>query len=282
MTNIAKVLDSGEYQGTAYMVMQYLPGGTLKRFTGHSIFYRKAAELLAPVARALEYAHSQGVIHRDVKPANILLTADGDPMLSDFGIAKAVSDEAETTLTAAGMGIGTPEYMAPEQSDSNQVTASVDIYALGVVLYELVTGQKPFEADTPLAVMHKHIYEDFTPASSLVSGLPPEVDEVIRLALGKKPEDRFQSMGNFALALECLARGLVIPASALTSPASSAVTNPAGFAKEGGTVQRLLQTRRKWLPWAAGGCRGDPFAIPADFHHHSRPLPPQADCHAHQ
>ena len=85
--NIAKVLDSGEYQGAAYMVMQYIPGGTLKRFTGQPIFYRKAAELLAPIARALEYAHSQGVIHRDVKPANILLTADGEPMLSDFGIA---------------------------------------------------------------------------------------------------------------------------------------------------------------------------------------------------
>ncbi len=251
-TNITRVLDFGEFQGAPYMVMQYIPGGTLKRFTGHPIFYRKAAELLAPIARALEYAHSQGIIHRDVKPGNILLTADGDPMLSDFGIAKVASDEGENTLTATGMGIGTPEYMAPEQADSRQVTPSVDIYALGVVLYELVTGRKPFEADTPLAVMHKHVYEEIPNPTTLVPDLLPEVEQVIRLALGKKPQERFRSMGDFALALECLARGLVIPASALVSP-STAKTNPAGFARDDGTVLRVPQPKRKWLPWAAGG-----------------------------
>ena len=129
------------------------------------------------------------------------------------------------------------------------MTSSVDIYALGVVLYELVTGQKPFEADTPMAVMHKHIYEGFTSPSSLVPNLPPEVVEVIRLALGKKPADRFRNMGDFALALECLARGILIPQDILI-PAETDETQVRNYGGNDDTTAKVGRARPKWLPWA--------------------------------
>ena len=148
--NILKMHDFGEYEGAPYLVMEFLPGGTLKSRTGQPAAYQEAARLLAPMARALDYAHqdSLGVIHRDIKPANILITASGQPLLSDFGVAKILDFEEGNTLTGTGVGVGTPEYMAPEQW-TNNVVPQTDIYALGVVFYELVTGRKPFTADTP-------------------------------------------------------------------------------------------------------------------------------------
>jgi serine/threonine protein kinase len=147
--NIVKVYDFGEYNDSPYLVMEYLTGGTLKtKASGRVISWSEAARLLAPVARALEYAHEEGVLHRDVKPANILLTRRDMPMLSDFGIARIMDTDVSTQLTGTNAGIGTPEYMAPEQWLGRPV-AQTDIYALGVVLYELVTGRRPYIADTP-------------------------------------------------------------------------------------------------------------------------------------
>jgi len=146
--NILKMHDFGEYEGAPYLVMEFLPGGTLKSRTGQPAAYQEAARLLAPMARALDYAHQENIIHRDVKPANILLTKTGMPMLSDFGIAKILGVDDTSQLTGTGVGVGTPEYMAPEQW-TNNVVPQTDIYALGVVFYELVTGRKPFTADTP-------------------------------------------------------------------------------------------------------------------------------------
>ena len=117
--NIVPIYDDGDYEGSPYLVMAYIPGGTLKTQTGRSMSYGQAAHLLAPVARALEYAHSMNVIHRDVKPANILITSKGEPMLSDFGIAKILEGDEGSTLTGTGVGIGTPDYMAPEQWENN-------------------------------------------------------------------------------------------------------------------------------------------------------------------
>jgi serine/threonine protein kinase len=137
---IVNVFDFGEYEGAPYLVMEYIPGGTLKRLTGTPIAYRQAVKYLLPVADALSYAHQQGIVHRDVKPSNILITENDEPLLSDFGIAKIMGTEQVTQLTATGVGIGTPEYMAPEQW-MGQVFPQTDIYALGIVLFELVTGK---------------------------------------------------------------------------------------------------------------------------------------------
>ena len=137
--------------------MPFLPGGTLKdRLKQGPLEWREAAQLLLPVAQALEYTHGQNLIHRDVKPSNILLTENGQPMLTYFGIAKILDLEETTELTRTSVAIGTPEYMAPEQVTAKNVDRRADIYSLGIVLYELVTGRKPFMADTPLAVLFKH------------------------------------------------------------------------------------------------------------------------------
>jgi eukaryotic-like serine/threonine-protein kinase len=202
--NIMAVYDFGEYQGVPFLVMQYLPGGTLKQQMGKPVPYQQAAQLLAPIARALEYAHSMGVVHRDVKPGNILMTANGEPMLTDFGIAQLLDTEEGQTLTGTGMGVGTPEYMAPEQWVGKAEPAS-DQYALGVVFYELVTGRKPYRADTPGELMLKQATETLPDPSQYAPGLPKAVRQVIYTALAKKPGERFPSMGEMAAALEKLA-----------------------------------------------------------------------------
>jgi serine/threonine protein kinase len=207
--HIVKIYDDGEFEGLPYLIMEYLPGGTMKRWTGKPISYVEAARKLAPIARALEYAHQKGVLHRDIKPGNILIDQSGQPMLTDFGIAKILDTSESTGLTATGVGIGTPEYMAPEQGMGNQVDARSDIYALGVVFYELVTGRKPYSADTPMAVVLKHITEPLPRARQFVPDLPDEVEAVLFKALAKKPEERFSDMGAFANAIETLGYGKV-------------------------------------------------------------------------
>ncbi len=203
---ILKVLDYGEQDGMPYLVMPYAPGGTLKERMGSPWPYQDAARLLAPIARALECAHQLLIIHRDVKPANILFTPSGSPILSDFGIAKMLDIGESMQLTGTGMGIGTPDYMAPEQW-LGKVDARTDIYALGVVFYEMVTGRRPYTADTPAAVMLKHMQDPLPRPRSINPNLPDEVEQVIFKALAKQPEDRYQDMGALAAALEKLGSG---------------------------------------------------------------------------
>ena len=202
--NIIPIHDYGEHEGSPYLVMRYIPGGTLKNQTGNAMPYYQACRLLAPIAHALAYAHGQNVIHRDVKPANILITSAGEPMLSDFGVAKILESEESNTLTGTAIGIGTPEYMAPEQW-VNKVVPQTDIYALGVVFYELVTGRKPYTADTPAAVLLKQAMDPLPRPKQFVHDLPDQVERVIFKAMAKKPEERYASMAEFASALEKLA-----------------------------------------------------------------------------
>ena len=204
--NIVSIIDYGEYEGAPYLVMPYLPGRSLKERLGKAIPYQEAAKILAPIADALAYAHSLGIVHRDVKPANILITASGQPMLTDFGIAKILESDGQT-LTGSGVGIGTPEYMAPEQW-TGQVTRAVDIYSMGVVFYELITGHKPYTADTPAAVLLKQATEPLLRPASFVANLPEIVEQIIFKSLSKKPEDRFQTMQEFGEALLGLSTGI--------------------------------------------------------------------------
>lgn len=203
--NILKIFDYGEFDNQPYLVMEYIPGGTLKDWLkGEPVPWQKAAQILTRVARALEVAHSEGIIHRDVKPANILLANGRDPMLSDFGIAKLIEGSDKTTdLTGTGVGIGTPDYMAPEQG-VGMVDERADIYALGVIFYQLVTGRLPFEADTPLAVMLKKNTEPLPRPTQYVHNLPAIVENVLTKALARDPLYRYKDMGEFAVALERL------------------------------------------------------------------------------
>jgi tRNA A-37 threonylcarbamoyl transferase component Bud32 len=212
---IVKVLDYGEQGETPYLVMEYIRGGTLKDRLGRPLPWHEAARLLAPVARALADAHARGIVHRDVKPANILLNEAGVPLLSDFGIAKilsptgpsAAASAASGALTSTGVSMGTPAYISPEQGLGRDVDHRTDIYALGIVFFELVTGLPPFDADTPMGLIIKHIQDPPPRPRSLLPALPADVERVIMKALAKKPEDRFASMAAFATVLDKLAQG---------------------------------------------------------------------------
>ncbi len=200
--NIVKIHDYGNHEGMPYLVMEYISGGTLKQKLGEPFSPQNAARLIIPIAQALDYTHRHNIIHRDVKPANFLMSESGQPMLSDFGIARMLEQGETRALTHTGTGIGTPEYMAPEQGMGEKVDQRADIYSLGVVFYELVTGKKPFRADTPMAVLMKHISEPLPSPLRFVPNLPEDVVNTISKALAKKPDDRYQSMSQLIAALE--------------------------------------------------------------------------------
>lgn len=205
--NIVKVTDYGEHDGAPYLVLVYLPGGTLKNRMGSPMPWREAIRLLLPIANALEYAHEHKVVHRDVKPANILLTENGQPMLTDFGIAKILEMEEGHTLTGTGMGVGTPEYMSPEQGMGREVDGRADIYSMGIILYELITGRKPYTADTPMAVVVKHMTDPLPRPHQYVRDIPEDVEKVLIKSLAKDPANRYPDAGAFASALEKLLVG---------------------------------------------------------------------------
>lgn len=203
-SNIVKVLDYGEYQASPYLVMEYISGGTINSMMGCPIPYKEAAAILAPIARALAHAHTQKpkVIHRDVKPANILLNESGQALLSDFGILKTDEADVSQGLTGTGAVVGTPAYMAPEQIRASTIDGRTDIYALGVVLFEMITGKKPYNANTFIELSLMHLNDPIPRARQIVRDIPSEMENIIIRAMAKKPEDRFQSMDGFAEALE--------------------------------------------------------------------------------
>lgn len=234
--HIVHILDYGEQDGMPYLVMEYIPGGTLKQKLVKPLPCAEAARLLVPIARALEYAHQHKVVHRDVKPANILINEAGQPMLSDFGISKILEEGGVTALTTMGVGIGTPEYMAPEQGRGLEVSYSSDIYALGVVFYELVTGRRPFRADTPMAVVLKHATEPLPSPRSFVEDIPESVERILLKVLAKRPEDRYDNMGAFAQVLEQVAEMGEVKGIPLTSPAKKVSSAIPSWAIAAGAV----------------------------------------------
>lgn len=203
--NIVNIIDYGEFEGSPYLVMPFIPSATLKERLGYPTPFPQAARILVPIARALDYAHNKGILHRDVKPSNILITESGEPVLTDFGIAKILENEAGQTLTGTGMGLGTPEYMPPEQGLGKEVDKRSDIYSLGVVFYELITGKKPYNADTPMAVIFKHISDPVPRPKDFVPDLPNEVEHIIFKVMAKNSHDRYPDMAHFARNLEKLA-----------------------------------------------------------------------------
>lgn len=207
--NIVKVLDFGEYESTPYLVMEFISGGALRSRMGKPIPYAQAAAQLVPIARALHYAHQQKIIHRDVKPENILINDSDQPMLSDFGILKLVDLEESHGLTGTGKIVGTPAYMSPEQIRGREVDGRADIYALGIVFFEMVTGRKPYNANTPIELSMQHLHDPIPKAKQYIRDLPAEVDQVIAKAIAKNPDDRYPSMAAFAQALEKLSGTVV-------------------------------------------------------------------------
>ena len=210
-TNIVKVLDYGSDNEQPYLVMDYIQGGTLKEAMKEPFGWEKAAAILAPIARALEYVHNQDIIHRDVKPSNILIDENYNPLLSDFGIVKLLESQDEIDNTAIGVGVGTPDYMSPEQGMGKSIDYRADIYSLGLVFYEMVTGQKAYTADSPMAMVIKHVTDEIPNPSILNNNIPEYIEKAIMRAVQKDPKYRYQSMAEFADVLEMIALGEKAP-----------------------------------------------------------------------
>jgi serine/threonine-protein kinase len=202
--HIVQVYDFDVEDDTYYMIMEYIGGETLKRrlerfrAEGKRMPLEEVAQTFRALCSALDYAHAQGRVHRDIKPANVMF--DGERLvLTDFGIASIVGG---TRYTASGAMIGTPAYMSPEQGQGEPGDVRSDVYSLGVILYEMVTGQVPYDADTPLAIVLKHLNEPLPLPRQVSADVPPAVERVILKALAKSPDDRYQSAGALADALE--------------------------------------------------------------------------------
>jgi serine/threonine protein kinase len=231
--NIMQVydFDYNEALDIYYMVMEYIDGPTLKtRLAEGPLPLEEAVRIGIAIADALDYAHQRGMVHRDVKPANIMFMQDGQPVLTDFGIAKMLTLSG---LTASGAMVGTPAYMAPEVGMGRQGTAASDIYSLGVVLYQMVAGQLPFESDTPMGMVMQHINDTPPPLKKFAPSMPPGLEAVILKAMAKTPEGRFMRAAEMAAALRQVI-GLeaysgspsVSPPHATLTPSPAATTPP--------------------------------------------------------
>jgi serine/threonine-protein kinase len=207
--NIVTIFDAGEEHDLAYIAMEFLHGGDLKDFCQKDRLMpvKRVAEIVAKVAEALDYAHSQGVIHRDIKPANIMLLPDGSVKVADFGIARVSS--ATKTKTQTSVVLGTPSYMSPEQIAGGQLDGRSDLFALGVVLYELLTGERPFQADTVPSLMYMITNQTHTSALTYRSDLPKAIVTIIDKALEKDPRKRYQRGLEMAQALRLAMQNLL-------------------------------------------------------------------------
>lgn len=199
--NVVMIFDVGESGGRPFIVMQYAPGGSVAdRVARGRLPVDQCLRWLDQAADALDHAHHEGIVHRDVKPANLLLDAADDVLVADFGIARA-ADPAITQLTHAGEVLGTPGYIAPEQAEGGDVSSASDRYALGAVAFELLTGRRPFQRTTTMAELVAHVHTPVPSVRELDDALPAELDAVFRRALAKDPDARFASAAQFVHAL---------------------------------------------------------------------------------
>lgn len=237
--NIVTIYDVVEQDGQYFIAMQLAPGVSLKKLleqTGRLPLAR-AQRIINQVASALDHAHAKGLVHRDVKPDNIIVGSDDHAILTDFGLAKAA--ERDAALTAMGATVGTPEYMSPEQAKGQMVGPASDIYSLGVVLYEMLTGRRPFTASDTSALLYLHVHETPPPIQVRALDLSPKAQAVLDRALAKQPEQRYRSAGELAAALAAVPapRGGRTPA-----PRPTPIPPPAPISDHGKTKQLRTPT----------------------------------------
>ncbi|MBS1884374.1 MAG: protein kinase, partial [Actinobacteria bacterium] len=196
--NIVSVFDRGEWEGTYYIAMQFVDGPTLKQLIDSGITLEQAVAVIRQVLQAAGYAHRQGIVHRDLKPQNVIVDPEGKAVVTDFGIARAGVSE----ITQTGSVMGTPHYLSPEQAQGFDVTAVSDLYSIGVMLYEALTGRVPFEGESAVAVAMKQVSQMPQRPSSIQPRVSPALDAVVMRALEKDPGQRFQSADAFIAALD--------------------------------------------------------------------------------
>lgn len=203
--NIIIIHDTGKERGKQYISMSYVEGDALEEIISRSkcpLPLERAVEIIKEVGAALSFAHGEGVIHRDIKPSNIMIDRRGRVIVTDFGIARTTMDFDMTKITAPGTVIGTPHYMSPEQIEGREVDKRTDIYAAGVILYEMLTGKLPFEADTAVALGVKKMMEKPRPPRELNSAIPEELERIVLKATEKELEERYQDMETLLKELE--------------------------------------------------------------------------------
>ncbi|HEX6484607.1 MAG TPA: serine/threonine-protein kinase [Ktedonobacteraceae bacterium] len=240
--NIMPIYEYGEQDNLAYLVMPYLSGGSLRDVLAQrgALSLSETATYLDQAAYALTYAHSHGVIHRDIKPSNFLIHSDGRLVLADFGIARIMQEHTSSTassLTSTGMLVGTPDYMAPEMAHGEQIDQRADIYELGILLFQMLTGRVPFTGSTPLMVAVKHIQEPLPSLSQMNPAIPPAVDAAVMTATAKRREDRYMSALDLAQAFRI---ALNTPHYVSHSQGIDAHLAPGSIPPQSGTPQQIV------------------------------------------
>jgi len=244
--NIVNVYDFGEFEGTPYMIVEYVPGGSLaNRLTQGPVNPATALKYLRGIGAGLDYAHGLGIVHRDVKPANVLLEKDDTPVLADFGLAKLLQGSSLKSLT--GVTTGTPAYMSPEQVMGHQVGPAADRYSLATIAYEMLAGAIPFDGEGLMEMLYAQVHREPAPPSARLTSLGPEVDGVIMRGLAKDPAARWDSCSAFVDALEA---ALAVPAAAVTQARMATLRPAAAAARPVSNPERAPSTMVMPMPAA--------------------------------
>jgi eukaryotic-like serine/threonine-protein kinase len=279
--SIVAVYDTGEDMSTGvpvpYIVMEYVDGRTVRDLLieGHRLLPERALEIISGVLRALEYSHQAGIVHRDIKPGNVMVTRNGDVKVMDFGIARAMSD-AQATMTQTAQVIGTAQYLSPEQARGERVDARSDLYSTGCLLYELLTGRPPFTGDSPVAIAYQHVRENPIPPSRIDPNLPPWADAIVLKAMAKSPNERYQTAAEMQTDVQRAASGMQVAAMAAPPTRADYYGYPEPTQRMGAPTMMAGQTTaippyqqggyggyddggepprswaRRWLPWLIG------------------------------
>jgi len=279
--SIVAVYDTGEDMTSGvpvpYIVMEYVDGRTVRDLLqeGHRLLPERTLEIIDGVLRALDYSHQAGIVHRDIKPGNVMVTRNGDIKVMDFGIARAMSD-AQATMTQTAQVIGTAQYLSPEQARGERVDSRSDLYSTGCLLYELLTGRPPFTGDSPVAIAYQHVRENPVPPSRVDPDVPPWADAIVLKAMAKSPADRYQTAGDMRADLQRAASGMPVAAAPPTRFDMYPQTQRMGAGTMAGATSQIPPvedydyagrdydyagrgrgggaggTNRRWIPWVIG------------------------------
>lgn len=253
--NIVTLYDAGEWEGLFYLAMQYVSGETLEKRIERQRWFtlQETYDLFRQACAGLDHAHQHGIIHRDIKPANIMITEDGVVKLADFGIAKVADAHSSTS----GLIVGTPSYMSPEQALGRPLDGRSDIFSLGSILYEMVTGERAFPGEHATTVIYKIVHEAPIPVAALQPGIDPELEGMVLKAIAKRPGDRFQSCGELAQAIEIYLKQAAVAATRVYTPVAPPVAVPPA-------------------PIPSGQGSGEQQRAPAGSAGHAAPPPPSS------